>query len=105
MGQAEAIGLGELLVHGFDLARALRRPWSISDDDARTVIYGVAPILPSLIDRERARGFRASYELRLRGGSSLALRFEDEALTVEAGTVADADCRISANPRAFLLLS
>jgi len=105
MGQAEAIGLGELLVHGFDLARALQRPWSISDDDARTVIYGAARILPSLIDRERARGFEASFELRLRGGSPLSLRFEDQTLTVGAGRVADADCRISARPRAFLLLS
>jgi uncharacterized protein (TIGR03083 family) len=105
MGQAEAVGLGELLVHGFDLARAVGRPWPIEPADARAVIYAAGAILPALVDPVRAQGVTASYELRLRGGSSLALRIRDGALVVEPGPDPRAVCRISADPTAFLLIS
>ena len=104
-GQSEAIGLGELLVHGFDLARALGRPWDIPSDYACFVIYGAGAVLPAAVDHAAAQGFTASYDLRLRGGVPLAMRFTNGSLTVEPGGTSRADCRISADPPAFLLLS
>ena len=57
MAQASAIGLGELVVHGFDLARALHKPWPIDRRDARYVIYGASAILPAAVDHAQAAGF------------------------------------------------
>ena len=71
-GQSEAIGLGELLVHGFDLARALGRPWDIPSDYACFVIYGAGAVLPAAVDHAAAQGFTASFDLRLRGGIPLS---------------------------------
>ena len=46
MAQASAIGLGELLVHGFDLACALHEPSPIDRRHARYVIYGASASVP-----------------------------------------------------------
>jgi hypothetical protein len=105
MTQASAVALGEFLVHGFDLARALRRPWSIEGRHALLVINGVAAILPAAVDPTHAEGFTASYELRLRGGAPFGMRFDHGALSIQPGAARRADCHISAEPAAFLLVS
>ena len=103
---ATCMALGELLTHGYDVARALARPWPITPAEASLVIAGVAPILPRFVEERAARGVRASYEVRLRGGPHLVLRFHDAALTVhrtiDAGPV---DVHIAADPAAFLLVA
>ena len=60
--------LGEVLIHGFDIARATRRQWPISSQDALQVIGGVMTMVPDYVDREKAAGLHVSYELRFRGG-------------------------------------
>jgi hypothetical protein len=47
-----AVELGEVLVHGHDIARASGLPWSI--DRAQAAAGGMLPLLPHLVDRERA---------------------------------------------------
>jgi uncharacterized protein (TIGR03083 family) len=59
--------LGELLVHGFDLARTLGRPWPIARAEANLVVAGALAILPQFVDPTAARDALVSYELRLRG--------------------------------------
>ena len=98
-----ALRVEELLVHGLDLARAAGVPWPITADEALIAIAGIAMILPNFVDREAARGFRATYELRLRRGPTLGIAFADGAATVTHGAVQRADCRISAEPVAYLL--
>jgi hypothetical protein len=65
----------------------------------------MSAVLPAAVDHNASQGFNATYELRLRGGVPLGMRFEEGDLTIDAGPVARADCRISAEPVAFLLLA
>jgi uncharacterized protein (TIGR03083 family) len=98
--------LGELLVHGFDLARTLGRPWRIGRVEANLVAAGALAILPQFVEPAAARGHLVSYELRLRGGPRVVMGFRDGTLAVEPGTRGGAvDCRISADPAAFLLVA
>jgi uncharacterized protein (TIGR03083 family) len=95
--------LGEQVVHGLDVARSAGVPWTITDDDAHLIIPGVLNIAPEYLRPSRAVGVRASYELRMRGGSRFRLAIADGSATVTAATER-ADCVITADPVAFLLL-
>jgi len=60
--------IGELLVHGLDLARAARRPWSIDDRDAELMLNGWFQIIPSFVNRDYAA--RRPLDLRLMIGGA-----------------------------------
>lgn len=95
--------LGEFVVHGWDIAHAAGRPWPIGRVEALRVVDGVLTLLPEYLDRKRAAGLHVRYELRLRGGPRYLLTVEDgEAVVGAAGP--RADCRITADPVAFLLV-
>jgi uncharacterized protein (TIGR03083 family) len=104
--EAAGIYLGEVCVHAVDLARTQRMAAPIAKEDALNVAYGLAPILPRFVDRERAAGFSGTFKLALRGGIPLLLAFENGELNVMPGgrDGAGADCTISADPEAFLLV-
>lgn len=104
---AAGIAAGELLIHGYDLARALRAPWSITRADATQVLHSLIGVIPDFVDEEAAAGLHAVYDLRLRGDDRrYRIAFDDGACTVErVEKVAAADCRMSADPVAFLLVS
>jgi uncharacterized protein (TIGR03083 family) len=95
--------LGEQLVHGLDIARSADVPWPISDADALLVIPGVLSIAPQYLRPSRAAGTRSSYELRMRGGCRYRMDIADGTATVSAAGER-ADCVITADPVAFLLL-
>lgn len=63
---ALGILLGELVVHGHDIAGALRRAWPIDPAHAELIVRGITPILPGWLDARRAHGHTARYEIRLR---------------------------------------
>jgi uncharacterized protein (TIGR03083 family) len=95
--------LGELLIHGLDIARAGNVPWPITREDALLVIAGVMAMVPDYIDRAEAAGRHINYELRFRGGPHYRLTIDDGTATVgEPG--GPVDCRIVADPVAFLLV-
>nr|WP_296064608.1 maleylpyruvate isomerase N-terminal domain-containing protein [uncultured Actinoplanes sp.] len=96
--------LGELLVHGRDIARAGGQPWRIDRADALLVIEGVMTMVPQYLD-ERAN-LHASFELRLRGGPRYLVEVDGRKATAGLlpSTPARADCWISADPEAFLLV-
>jgi hypothetical protein len=95
--------LGELLIHGLDVARASRQPWRIGRADALRVIAGVMTMVPDYLDRERAAGMQTTFELRLRGGPRYLIEIAGgRAVTGESGPGARPDCWISADPVAFL---
>ena len=95
--------LGEQLIHGFDIARAAGASWTIPREDAHLVIAGIMAMVPDYVDREAAAGRHMSYELRFRGGPGYRLSVDDGTAEVtEPGQ--QADCRISADPVAFLLV-
>jgi uncharacterized protein (TIGR03083 family) len=95
--------LGEQLIHGLDIARAVGRPWPISRDDALLVIAGVIAMIPEYLDQNKAAGLHITYELRFRGGPRYRMVIDDGTAVVGEpnGTV---DCWISADPVAFLLI-
>lgn len=98
------IYLGEVVVHGYDIAKGLGRPWPIDRSVAGLILQRTLAIAPLYVNADVARGFTASYEIRLRRGPTLSLRFVDGALSVHQGPAEAADCRISADPVAFLLV-
>jgi uncharacterized protein (TIGR03083 family) len=95
--------LGEHVIHGLDITRAAGLPWAIASEDAKLVLAGVLAMAPEYVDRKAAMGRHVSYELRLRGGPGYRLSFDDGTLTVTE-TGQKADCVISADPVAFLLV-
>jgi uncharacterized protein (TIGR03083 family) len=95
--------LGEQLVHGLDIARAAKLPWHIAREDALLVLDGVMAMLPDYVDHHRAAGRSIRYELCFRGGPRYRLVIDNgTAAITEAGP--EVDCRIIADPVAFMLV-
>jgi uncharacterized protein (TIGR03083 family) len=97
------MALGEMLVHGLDIARARSRPWPIDAPDAAIVVDSALRVVEHFVDETAAAGFRATYGLSVRGEGAYTLTFEDGRLTASEGRPPRADCRISAAPVPFLL--
>ena len=97
--------LGELLIHGLDIARALGRAWPIRREQAAAVIDGLVPVLPAFANREEARAAVGTYHVHVRGGGDYTIRASpDGTVTAERGEPGRADLHISANPVAYLLV-
>lgn len=94
--------LAEALLHGFDIARALGRPWPIEAQDALIVLAAYAPCLPLVVDTARTRGLTASIELALEGADAVRISFVDGELS--AGVEVESDATLTADPVAFLLV-
>jgi uncharacterized protein (TIGR03083 family) len=94
--------VGEQLVHGFDLARAVGQRWTIDPDAARLTLTGLATLLPYMVDAEATRKLRARIEVRIVGSQRFTLVIDHGKATVE---VADGrcDCWIQAQPVPYLL--
>jgi hypothetical protein len=95
--------LGEQLIHGLDISRTANIPWTITAADAFLVIPGVLTVAPQYLRPGRAAGVHLSFELRMRGGASYRLAVDDGTAVVTAAGER-ADCVITADPVAFLLL-
>lgn len=95
--------LGEQLVHGLDIARAADRPWTIGRDDALLVIPAILSLVPKYLRSSRTKDLSISFELRMRAGGRYRLAIDNGAGVVTP-TGEKADCVISAEPVAFLLV-
>ena len=98
-----ALLLGEQLIHGLDISRTAKILWTISAADAFLVIPGVLSVAPQYLRPRRAVGVHISFELRMRGGASYRMAVDDGMAVVTAAGE-KADCVITADPVAFLLL-
>lgn len=102
--------LNESLVHGYDIARAERRPWRIDPAHAGMALIGFLFPALSVVDphfpvvQDEAAGVRACFEVRIRGVGRTHLVLEDGALTVETPSDRRVDCHISAEPVTLFLL-
>ncbi|MDQ4068107.1 MAG: maleylpyruvate isomerase family mycothiol-dependent enzyme [Actinomycetota bacterium] len=102
--------LNELTVHGYDIARAAGRPWPIDRGHATLVVMGfLLPALNtlgrSMVVQDEAANVRARFELRLRGDGRAWLRFHDGDFSVEGSPQGRADCHLSVDPAAFMLVA
>jgi hypothetical protein len=94
---------GEIMVHGWDIARACAQPWPITAADADLYLASSIYVTPYMVDTAKAGGFTATFELKARGGSSTTLQFDNGSLTVSAGHPARADCRVLVEPVSYTL--
>jgi len=100
-----SIELSEVLVHGFDIARASGLEWKIPGGEAALALSGIFPLLTQSVNPDSAAGFRARYEIRIRNGASIILDFDDGLLKLEDPSKVPVDCRLSFEPVTFLLLT
>jgi hypothetical protein len=95
--------LGEQLLHGLDVARAAREPWSINASDALLVVPGVLALMPRYLRASVSHNLDVSYELRIRGGCRYRFAVHNGTADITAAGE-KADCVITADPVAFLQL-
>ncbi len=98
-----SIALGEFLVHGYDIARALRRRWSIDRAHASLVIDGAMSMIPDYVNPATASHLDATYMIHVRGGSRFVIHFRKGGATVNSSSQ-QVDCHLSVDPVAFLLV-
>jgi uncharacterized protein (TIGR03083 family) len=105
VGTLAALAVSETLVHGYDMARALRVALPMSAASAAAVAPTVmSEMLPLLLDAERAEGFVAGFELRVRGGKPFALYVADGVARSAPAGGPNIDCVISLHPCSALLI-
>lgn len=98
--------LGELLIHGRDIARGVGSPWPIRRAEALLVLPSSFAMASTVFDPEAARGVTATFHIHVRGGSDYGIRIGDGAIDVAPWGQWDtrADCTLSVEPVAFFLL-
>ncbi|MGH9010940.1 MAG: SCP2 sterol-binding domain-containing protein [Acidimicrobiia bacterium] len=104
LAQLAGVYLGELVLHGYDMATAVGYPWPIDPAHALLVFNGYGPAFGLVVNEEKARGLTVGFGIELRGGPAFTTRFIDGRYQVEPPGSGPVDCTISADPVAFLLV-
>ncbi|MCA1841855.1 MAG: maleylpyruvate isomerase family mycothiol-dependent enzyme [Actinobacteria bacterium] len=104
---AALVGLmvGEVVVHGYDIARAVARPWPLVPDEVGLVLGTYGPLIALTVDPDRTRGLSAAIDVELRGLASFVVRFDDGQFSLEEAGPGPVDATLSADPTAFLLVT
>ncbi len=97
--------LTHMLGHGYDLARALRRPHMIDRARVGLTLPFMLTAMPRVADTARTTGLTARYVIRLWGGERFGVTLDDGAVSVEAQPSARPDCTIHIEPVTFLLMA
>ncbi|ANP51475.1 uncharacterized protein (TIGR03083 family) [Streptomyces griseochromogenes] len=97
--------LTHMLGHGYDLARALKRPHMV--DGARTSLCMpfMYRVMARCTDTAATAGLTARYRIRLRGGEAFGVSLTDGDMRVTPEPPDRADCTILIEPTAFLLIA
>jgi uncharacterized protein (TIGR03083 family) len=104
VGAMTCLVLGEALLHGYDLAEAVGRPWPIDPDDARLVISGAFPAkAPVIADPEATREVDVVYEIRVDGGPSFSFRFAGGTGVIQPVGTWPPHCVVEGDPVAIVL--
>ncbi len=98
------ISLGEHLLHGYDIARAVGSPWPVDPLHARLVLSAYGLCYESWLNREATKGLTTSYGIDLRGGEPFMVHIGEDGCHIEPWDSGVVDCTISADPVAFLLV-
>ncbi len=105
LSTATAMLVGEQLVHGYDVAATVGRPWPISVPEAQLVIRAVTSMMPLSVNPEGVAGRRVTYGVNVApDGPRFVVRVADGAATVEPAGETPVDCRISADALTLVLV-
>lgn len=99
------VELGELLVHGFDIAKAAGLPWHVDPQAALMTVQTYIPLLPYMLDTSRTGGVRLSLQIRVRGLTPVVVKISDDRLTLHEGHDGPVDAHVVAAPSDYLLLT
>jgi uncharacterized protein (TIGR03083 family) len=100
-----AFQLIDYSVHTWDMRAGLGKMQPLSDDAANTLIPYMFIVLQNTVDAEAAKGFNASWGVRISGdaGGSWKLDLTDGALTYKEASVADCPVVFNFNPNDWVL--
>ncbi len=96
--------LGDQMLHGYEMAAAIGRPWPIDTPDALLILEAHLPLFGAMLHAERTAGLTAAVGIELRGGRDVTVRFTDGTYSVEDGTAEAVDATMSVDPVAFLMI-
>jgi uncharacterized protein (TIGR03083 family) len=110
MGSMDLATLGSYLLthmlgHGWDLARALRRPHMMDRQRVELCLPFLLLAMPRVVDAEAVHGLTARYIIGLRGGRRFGAVFDDGRLSVHEQPLPRPDCTIITEPVSFLLMA
>ncbi|MFJ1901258.1 MULTISPECIES: maleylpyruvate isomerase family mycothiol-dependent enzyme [unclassified Streptomyces] len=97
--------LTHMLGHGYDLARALRRPHMVDRVRAGLTLPFLVVAMPRVADERTTAGLTVRYTVRLWGGDRFGVTFTDGTVAVGHRPPDRPDCTISIEPVTFLLLA
>jgi uncharacterized protein (TIGR03083 family) len=108
VGNLLSLAVSELLVHGYDLARAVGadlRPSAATSVSATAVAAAVmSEMLPRVLDERRASRFTGSFEVRVRGGQRFVLQIANGKAWSEPADSQRVDCVLSLSAYDALLM-
>ena len=95
--------LGELILHGLDIAQTAGKSLTIEPEAARQAVYSTAATLSLAVNMETTRDLDVRLELRIRGGKRFVVHIDHGSARTEpvGGKV---DVVISGDPVAYLLV-
>ncbi|MEU9476135.1 maleylpyruvate isomerase family mycothiol-dependent enzyme [Streptomyces sp. NPDC048191] len=98
--------LTHMLGHGYDLARALKRPHMVDRARVGLCMPFMRSVMPRVANPAATAGLTARYRIRLRGGETFSVSLADGVVQVTPGEPPQrADCTIMLDPVTFLLIA
>lgn len=102
---AAGLLLGELVLHGRDLAQLIGAETAVDRSDALLILAGAMHTIPGMVNADAAKGRTAAIEVRVRGQRTYGITVADGEASVAEGRLARRDAVLSVDPVGFLLVS
>lgn len=104
VGAAAGNMIGELLLHGRDLAIDAKRPWLIDDAPCRHIVRAHYAVMPYFVDAAATARRPRVYEVRVGGLAPARLDFSASGLRIEPWQGGRATCHVALRPAAWPLV-
>lgn len=96
--------INEAEIHGRDISVTESSDWKIPRPNAVVALESLYTVMPAYLRPEAARGLTATWNIKVRGGSSTYFQLRDGAMDITTEEPESVDCRISADPATYLLV-
>ena len=94
--------LTHLLMHGFQVSEALKKPIPVERSAVQLTLPFLKYSMPLVVDAKKAGKLRAIYQLKLRGGPKIWVKLDRGIATVHDEKPGRVDCYVSADPVSLL---